>query len=453
MTRLKSKLMSINKNTGVKVYSPENTRELRIPFKQEKTAKVVGKLAQMQKPSGNAPDDTQLVSGVLVQNDFKLSLMAPEDLKEYAGLTTTTLICKQHITLSAAGIDLIRWALAGTFGAIEEIDGPANGAVNGDWKTNGEDGAAHGEQDDGNGEETDAKHDAADEEAERGQSSFAFLVMGCVKVLYEGSGQVTVEWEGNVMNDGVADAVLAVLFTVETSPAAVKRKPAPARCLRMLTVCRVRQERAAPARARPAQSARRRRPRGAPLAAVHDARGAVWAGADPDREAAAAGQGRQRRERHRRHQGRARRRLAGRARSCGAAPPAQAGHSRAGHRGQGGQVHGAHLARDARGRVRVGRVRAARQGRRRSSGGDGGAAVEAVAGDSEDGDEQGRYHSGSCPREGLPFRLLQTRRAPIQALADAKSYHSSRHRSAAETLAGMGRALRARESGAASSAQ
>ena len=33
-----------------------------------------------------------MLSGVLVQNGFKLSLMAPEDLREYAGLTTTTIL-------------------------------------------------------------------------------------------------------------------------------------------------------------------------------------------------------------------------------------------------------------------------------------------------------------------------------------------------------------------------
>ena len=35
--------------------------------------------------------------------------------------------------------------------------------------------------------------------------------------------EVELEWEGNMMNDGVADAVMAVLLTVESSPASVKR--------------------------------------------------------------------------------------------------------------------------------------------------------------------------------------------------------------------------------------
>lgn len=212
MTRLKSKLLSLNADKAVKrkVFSPENAKELRIPFKTEKTAKVVGKLAEIAPPASLDPDDTQLMTGVLVQNDFKMSLMAPEDLREYAGLTTTSIICKQRITLSAAGIDLIRWALEGTFGAVEEIGRKGKAMTNGTSPTNG-----HGNRN---------VHDAV-EEINHSPHPVAYLVMGCVIVRYQNSGEVEVEWEGNVLNDGIADAVLAVLFTVERSPAAVKRKP------------------------------------------------------------------------------------------------------------------------------------------------------------------------------------------------------------------------------------
>jgi cleavage and polyadenylation specificity factor subunit 3 len=224
MTRLKSKLLSFNaqKTIPTKIYSPANCEELRIPFKTDKIAKVVGKLASITPPmprsltpGGSEADQAgtkqesegekvDVISGVLIQNDFKISLMAPEDLKEYAGLTTTTILCRQHITLSAAGIDLIRWALEGTFGAIKEtrltdsaVDGKMNGIENG-----------HKEE--------------ADEEINR--TEIKFTVMDCVNVLVKNGGRVEVEWEGNVINDGIADAVLAVLFTVESSPAAVRRK-------------------------------------------------------------------------------------------------------------------------------------------------------------------------------------------------------------------------------------
>ncbi|KKY28684.1 putative cleavage and polyadenylation specifity 73 kda [Phaeomoniella chlamydospora] len=214
MTRLKSKLLSLNagKTEPVKILTPVNGEEVRIPFKKDKVAKVVGRLASIHPPKTADEQDTQLLSGVLVQNGFKLSLMAPEDLSEYAGLTTTTVMCKQHITLAAAGVELIKWALTSTFGAIEEIGGSSslsngNKVTNGELTTNG-----HGIKED----------EEADEELPSG-SSRVFLVMGCVTITWrEQSKQAELEWEGNAMNDGIADAVMAVLLTVESSPAAVK---------------------------------------------------------------------------------------------------------------------------------------------------------------------------------------------------------------------------------------
>ena len=236
MMRLKSKLLSLNANKSVptKIYSPANCEELRIPFRQDKVAKVVGRLANQIHPPTSLPsppsstdedgpnekksktNDSQIVSGVLVQNDFKLSLMAPEDLKEYAGLTTTTILCRQRLTLSAAGVDLIKWALEGTFGTIRTLSSPSlNGhGIKNEDSTNGT---------------TKSEEEAADEEITREEATI-FEIMGSIKVKIAGRGNVEVEWEGNVQNDGIADAVLAVLFSVESSPAAVKRKsdPSPA---------------------------------------------------------------------------------------------------------------------------------------------------------------------------------------------------------------------------------
>ncbi|TGO39563.1 hypothetical protein BHYA_0051g00040 [Botrytis hyacinthi] len=211
MMRLKSKLLSLNaeKTTKVKVFSPKNCEPLRIPFMTSKTAKVVGKLANNPPPT----DSAQLITGVLVQNDFKMSLMAPEDLREYAGLTTTTITCKQRMTLSAAGIDLIRWALEGTFGKIDELPesrgeqnhSNGNGNGNGDTHMNA------------------SSDEEADEEIANTNAVTAYLVMGCVTVRYRSNGEVELEWEGNMLNDGIADAIMAVLYSVESSPAAVKQ--------------------------------------------------------------------------------------------------------------------------------------------------------------------------------------------------------------------------------------
>jgi cleavage and polyadenylation specificity factor subunit 3 len=205
MMRLKSKLLSLNadKAVKVKVFSPRNCEELRVPFKADKIAKVVGKLASIPPPLSLGDDQAQLLTGVLVQNDFKMSLMAPEDLREYAGLTTTTITCKQRMTLSAAGIELIKWAMEGAFGSIEVLPaGKSETTTNGDTHMNG-------------------SAEEADEEISSQMTTF--LVMGCVTVRYSSSGDVELEWEGNMLNDGIADAIMAVLISVESSPAAVKR--------------------------------------------------------------------------------------------------------------------------------------------------------------------------------------------------------------------------------------
>ena len=68
------------------------------------------------------------------------------------------------------------------------------------------------------------KGEAVDEEIPLDEA-LTYLVMGCVTIRYTPrTRELELEWEGNMMNDGVADAVMAVLLTVESSPASVKRK-------------------------------------------------------------------------------------------------------------------------------------------------------------------------------------------------------------------------------------
>ncbi|KAJ8127170.1 hypothetical protein O1611_g6466 [Lasiodiplodia mahajangana] len=212
MMRLKSKLLSLNANKSdkdkTKVYSPRNCEELRIPFKTDKVAKVVGKLASIPPPgqlSSLDGSEAELVAGVIVQNDFKMSLMDPEDLREYAGLTTSTIACRQKLTLSAAGIDLIKWALESTFGSIEVLPETKT-------KKAGDD-----------SEPTNGAEELKDVDEEVAHVVAAYLVMGCITIRYRSNGEVELEWEGNMLNDGIADAVMAVLLSTESSPAAVKR--------------------------------------------------------------------------------------------------------------------------------------------------------------------------------------------------------------------------------------
>lgn len=217
--RLRSRLLDLNNTKAkanpdatfvpTKVYAPENGADIKIPFRQDKVVKVVGRLAQQPPPK--TPGEERTMNGVIVQNGFNLSLMDPADLKEYAGLPSTMVVCKQHLTLRAAGIDLIKWALEGTFGALEEVgvkqEQDQNGDLNGDEQTKVEE---------------DNLQETADEELPT-EPPRIFLIMGCINLHWSGrEKQIELEWEGNAMNDGIADAVMAVLMTVESSPAAVK---------------------------------------------------------------------------------------------------------------------------------------------------------------------------------------------------------------------------------------
>lgn len=157
----------------------------------------MGKLAQKPPPTVSLQKD-QLLTGVLVQNDFKLSLMAPDDLREYAGLTTTVVTCRQKVPMSVAGVGLVRWSLEGMFGAV----------VNAEDEDDDEDGGDEDDEDMYGGEKTKL-------------TGRTFRVMDCVTVRCM-NGYVELEWVGNVLNDGIADAVLAILMTLESSPAAVK---------------------------------------------------------------------------------------------------------------------------------------------------------------------------------------------------------------------------------------
>ncbi|ODQ63231.1 Endoribonuclease YSH1 [Nadsonia fulvescens var. elongata DSM 6958] len=175
MGRLKSALLSKyhdRKGTEneVKVYNPKNCVTVNLPFKGTKIAKTMGFLAE------TAPKDGQFISGVLVQKDFQTGLMQLSDLEEYSGLTTTILMERQTIIVEA-GPELVRYHLEQMFGNISILE----------------------ESDD----------------------SIKLRIMEAVEVSHI-DNRATIEWSGSIMNDTIADATLAILLTVDSSPASVK---------------------------------------------------------------------------------------------------------------------------------------------------------------------------------------------------------------------------------------
>lgn len=66
------------------------------------------------KPEHGAP-----LKGLLISKDFSYTLLDPKDLKDFTGLSTSTITQKQTIPI---GVDwsVIRWHLEGMYGEVEE---------------------------------------------------------------------------------------------------------------------------------------------------------------------------------------------------------------------------------------------------------------------------------------------------------------------------------------------
>lgn len=111
--------------------------------------------------------------------------MSPEDLNELGGLITTVVTQRQVVPFNA-GVGLLKWHLEMMFGTVEETELE---------QTEGGD--------------------------QQGTVLRVFDTID-VKKLTTGPNQVTLEWVGNAMNDMVADSVLAVMLSIDSSPASVK---------------------------------------------------------------------------------------------------------------------------------------------------------------------------------------------------------------------------------------
>ncbi|OLL23919.1 Endoribonuclease ysh1 [Neolecta irregularis DAH-3] len=170
MLRLKSALKSHYKNEKTEIHSPRNCEMIRLEFKGEKVAKVMGTLAKYK------PQEGDHIDGILLQKDFQMSILAPEDLEEFSGLNTTVIVERQTVAFHSSPA-LLRYHLESMFGAIDTV--------------------------------------VADEKRP------TFRVMDCISLAFVSEYRLRIEWIGNLMNDTIADAVLAIVMSAESSPASV----------------------------------------------------------------------------------------------------------------------------------------------------------------------------------------------------------------------------------------
>jgi cleavage and polyadenylation specificity factor subunit 3 len=140
------------------------------------------------------------ISGLLVSKDFSYTLISPDDLREFTGLSTSTILQRQRMVLDVSW-SLVRWHLEGMYGSIQEgldKDGVQTMRVS---------------------------FLASSEYFRTGIECFCTQVMGAVDLKQTKVTELTMEWVGSSTNDMIADSVLALVLGIDSSPASVKREP------------------------------------------------------------------------------------------------------------------------------------------------------------------------------------------------------------------------------------
>ncbi|KAG2129736.1 beta-lactamase-like protein [Suillus clintonianus] len=173
MGRLKAAMTAKfkDRDEDVKIHTPRNLETLELSFRGERVAKAIGTLAN------KAPQENDVISGLLVSKDYSYTLLDPRDLKDFAGLSTCTVTQRQKIVLGV-GWELVRWHLEGMYGSIEE---------------------------------------GLDKDGVK-----ALRVMGAVDVKHTAEHELTLEWDSTASNDMIADSILALITGIDKSPASVK---------------------------------------------------------------------------------------------------------------------------------------------------------------------------------------------------------------------------------------
>ncbi|KAF8658235.1 hypothetical protein AX16_002012 [Volvariella volvacea WC 439] len=178
MGRLRAAMQSRYKerDEDVKLHTPRNCEELLLSFRGERVAKAIGTLADKPLQSGD------VLSGLLVAKDYSYTLLDPRDLKDFAGLSTCSVLQRQRVVLGV-GWELVRWHLEGMFGSVEE---------------------------------------GLDREGVP-----TLRVMGVLDIKYTSTHELILEWESSASNDMIADSTLALITGIDKSPASVKMTTSP----------------------------------------------------------------------------------------------------------------------------------------------------------------------------------------------------------------------------------
>lgn len=158
----------------VNIHTPRNCESIELSYRGEKVIKIVGSLATEE---GSKTEGT-IVEGVLVGKDFEYQLIKTEDLPEYVpSLRKVHLMERQAITCRAP-FSLIEYLLCQLYGRRHVKRDPKDNSV--------------------------------------------LRVLDTFQISSVGGDDYLVEWEGNPLDDLVADSIIMLLLGAEASRAAVK---------------------------------------------------------------------------------------------------------------------------------------------------------------------------------------------------------------------------------------
>eukprot|EP01129_Flabellula_baltica_P009983 TRINITY_DN4166_c0_g1_i1.p1 TRINITY_DN4166_c0_g1~~TRINITY_DN4166_c0_g1_i1.p1 ORF type:complete len:720 (-),score=143.48 TRINITY_DN4166_c0_g1_i1:152-2311(-) len=165
MLRLQSKLLQDFIGSEMTIYTPANGAIVHLQYNLEKTAKVLGLAASRSM-------DESSISGVLVQQEYKYSIIAPEELHVHTKLQTTKIIQAQRIPFMGSAYDLLEFQVSQMY----EIE--------------------------------------KDTVSENPQ----FVVYDSVTVVLSTDEYIELKWESSPINDMIADSIITLVLQVSQNP-------------------------------------------------------------------------------------------------------------------------------------------------------------------------------------------------------------------------------------------
>ena len=178
----------------LRVSTPANCQKVSIEIVGRKLAKMVG-----------APAETEpgeIVSGLVVEKDFRYTIMGPGELNQRTPLTSTTVRQKLKVLFEYSD-ELMKFFLTQMFDVKDNAE--AKTKVDGD----------------GNGVDDDAMDEDGDETDKKG-TPIDVSVHGVVRVTRdEDKPRIAVlEWDSSPTNDMIADSIVSLLMSAAASPGA-----------------------------------------------------------------------------------------------------------------------------------------------------------------------------------------------------------------------------------------